>query len=228
MENEIQQNNSPVQPLPQTSTSIPTSPSANWSKILIATVLGLVVVAGSVFVGIQIGKNQTPSQQSTTVQPTATPTTAQTKVPSAEPIAKTKNGSPINPIISSPYGNSQSISLPIVIYNLSTEDYATYYKNITDKIVMPFLDYYLKGGGEEEKDIKVLVINRAVNQGYEFAFDSFTSTGKPGESGLINDNPKTGELNYWFPHCTGNCFLSKPYITKYPEVAKSAAPFPSE
>jgi len=67
MENENQPNISPVQPLPQTSTSI------SRSIILLFTVLGLIVIAGSVFVGIQVGKNQTPKQQPIVVQPTITP-----------------------------------------------------------------------------------------------------------------------------------------------------------
>ena len=70
MENEIQQNIPPVQPTDQTSSIIPTP--TNWSKILLFTVLGFVIVAGSVFVGIQIGQNQTSSQQSIVAQPTIT------------------------------------------------------------------------------------------------------------------------------------------------------------
>lgn len=72
MENEVQQNITPVQPLIQT--PIPTQPPTNWSKNLLFTVLGLIIVAGSVFVGIQIGKSQTPSQQPVVAQPTASPT----------------------------------------------------------------------------------------------------------------------------------------------------------
>lgn len=76
MENEIQQNTPLVQPLLQTSTSIPTLPSTNWSQVLLFTILGLIVVAGSVFAGIQIGKTQTPIQQPITAQPTVLPTQA--------------------------------------------------------------------------------------------------------------------------------------------------------
>jgi hypothetical protein len=76
MENEIQQNNPPVQPLPQTSTSAPTPPPTNWSNVLLFTILGLIVVAGSVFAGIQIGKTQTPIQQPVAAQPTILPTQA--------------------------------------------------------------------------------------------------------------------------------------------------------
>jgi hypothetical protein len=74
MENEIQQNNPPIQPLPQTPTPIPTQLPTNWSKILLFTVLGLIIVAGSVFTGIQIGKNQIPSQQPIVTQPIITST----------------------------------------------------------------------------------------------------------------------------------------------------------
>lgn len=71
MENEIQSNVPPVQPLPSSLPSISNQSSTNWSKILLFTVLGLVIIVGSVFVGIQIGKNQTPKKQPITAQPSA-------------------------------------------------------------------------------------------------------------------------------------------------------------
>lgn len=74
MENEVQPNVSPVQPLPPTLSPISTQSSISWSKVLLFTVLGLIVVAGSFFAGIQIGKNQTPNQQPITIQPTTSPT----------------------------------------------------------------------------------------------------------------------------------------------------------
>lgn len=86
MENEIQPDVSPVQPLPQTPSVIP--PSTNWSKILLFTILGLIIVAGSLFAGVQIGKNQTPNQQPIAVQPTASPTQIvanPTALPTANP-----------------------------------------------------------------------------------------------------------------------------------------------
>ncbi len=84
MENEVQQNTPPVQPLPQTPASVLTPPSTNWSKILLFVVLGLVIVAGSIFIGIQIGKSQAQSQQPIVAQPIASPT--QTAVnPTAQP-----------------------------------------------------------------------------------------------------------------------------------------------
>jgi hypothetical protein len=76
MENEVQQNVPPVQPLPQNPAPVPTPPT-KWSKVLIFTVLGLIVIAGSVFIGIQIGKSQiTKIQPITEIQiPTPTPLT---------------------------------------------------------------------------------------------------------------------------------------------------------
>ena len=86
MENEIQPNIPPVQPLPQTAAPVSTSPSTNWAKILLFTIIGLIIVTGSIFVGIQIGKNQTPTKQSITPQPTAIPT--QTAIsPTVQPTA---------------------------------------------------------------------------------------------------------------------------------------------
>jgi len=74
MENEIQPSILPVQPSPKNPPVVPTLPPTNWLKILSFTILGLIIVTGSIFFGIQIGKNQTPSQQPIGVQPTASPT----------------------------------------------------------------------------------------------------------------------------------------------------------
>src|SRR3990172_4684554 len=59
MENEIQPN-------------VPSH--TNWKKVLLFILLGLVVIAGSVFVVIRIGKSQTTNQQPTTEQLTNIPT----------------------------------------------------------------------------------------------------------------------------------------------------------
>lgn len=72
MENEILQNTPPVQPLPQTPPIVPSS--TNWSKILPFIALGFVIVASSVFIGIQIGKNRTPAPEPIINQPVVTPT----------------------------------------------------------------------------------------------------------------------------------------------------------
>lgn len=72
MENEAQPITPLTQSLPQN--PAPTPPSTNLLKITLFTVLGLVVVSGSVFAGIQIGKNQLVSQELALVEQTATPT----------------------------------------------------------------------------------------------------------------------------------------------------------
>jgi hypothetical protein len=61
------------QPLPQAPIPVPTT--INWSKILAFAILGLIVITGSVYIGIQIGKGQTQNQQSISTQPTVTTNT---------------------------------------------------------------------------------------------------------------------------------------------------------
>jgi len=70
MDNQTQPNTPSFQPQAQT----PTLSSTNRVKVLSFILLGLVVVAGSVFVGIQIGKTQTPNTEPVIVQPTTSPT----------------------------------------------------------------------------------------------------------------------------------------------------------
>jgi len=77
MENEIQPNILPVQPLPQTPTPVTTPATTNWSKILLFMILGLVIIAGLIF----IGKNITSNHQPIIVQPTVLPT--QTAIPAS-------------------------------------------------------------------------------------------------------------------------------------------------
>jgi hypothetical protein len=72
MENEIQPNTPPIQSIPQA----PVSPTTNWIKIILFILLGVLVIAVSVFIGIQIGRNQVSSQQPVAIQATASPTQA--------------------------------------------------------------------------------------------------------------------------------------------------------
>lgn len=70
MDNQTQPNIPPFQSQTQT----PTLPLTNWFKILLFSIFGLIIIAGSIFAGIQIGKNQTPSQQPITEQSNISPT----------------------------------------------------------------------------------------------------------------------------------------------------------
>lgn len=72
MESEIQLKTPPVQPLSQT--PAPVLSPKNRLKIPLFILMGLMIITGSVFVGIQIGKNQMPNQQPAAIQPAATPT----------------------------------------------------------------------------------------------------------------------------------------------------------
>lgn len=91
MEGEIQSNVPPVQPLPQAPTSAPSH--TNWSKILLFILLGIIVIAGSIFAGIQIGKNQITNQQPITVQPTSLSTQTVAN-PTALPTAPNSTSNP--------------------------------------------------------------------------------------------------------------------------------------
>lgn len=66
MENEVQPNTPPVQSPPQVPT--PPQPTPNRIRVVLIAVLGLIVVAGSVFAGIQIGKKQITDSQAITAQ----------------------------------------------------------------------------------------------------------------------------------------------------------------
>lgn len=61
-EDQEQSNTQSVTSIPQ----VPVSQSKNWLKLLLLTLLGLTITAGSVFAGIQIEKGQTTNRQSTT------------------------------------------------------------------------------------------------------------------------------------------------------------------
>lgn len=70
MENQTQPNIPPFQPQTQT----PTLPPTNWVKVLIFVIFGLAAIAGSTFIGVQIGKKQIVKQQTTTEQSNIIPT----------------------------------------------------------------------------------------------------------------------------------------------------------
>ena len=78
MENETQQNIPLVQTTPEIPTPDPTPPPTNWSKVILFTTLGLFIIVGLIFAGIQIGKSQVLIQEAIVITPTAmlTQTTA--------------------------------------------------------------------------------------------------------------------------------------------------------
>lgn len=73
------ENQTPITPTPVTNEppQIPVSPTLKFSKIVILAVFILVLMGGSLFAGIQIGKNQTSKIQNVNV-PTTTPSTEPT------------------------------------------------------------------------------------------------------------------------------------------------------
>lgn len=119
MENEIQPSVPPVQPMPQAPTSVPSH--TNWLKILLFVLLGIIIIAGSIFVGIQIGKNQTIDQQPVVKQPTIP--LIQTKVnPTADWQTYTKLGYEIKyPQSSVVTEFSLDPSIPDLLSSTSTE-----------------------------------------------------------------------------------------------------------
>lgn len=101
MDNQTQPNISSFQ------TQTPTLPSTNWAKVLLFVVFGLTVIAGSVFVGIQIGKNQTiKQQQPITEQPTNNLTQIVTE-------------SPASPTMPSPTNTTQSVKFTGIITEIN-------------------------------------------------------------------------------------------------------------
>lgn len=72
MNNEVQPNTPQTQPLTQFPT--PVSTPTNSPKVILFILLGLIIVAGAVYAGIQIGKSQTTNIQPITEQWTNIPT----------------------------------------------------------------------------------------------------------------------------------------------------------
>jgi hypothetical protein len=86
VESETQPSTPLSQPLPQIPTPVSPQPPIGWLKTLLFTLLGLIVIAGSVFIGIQIEKNQTSNQQPT-ITPSPTETILPTTIPTVDPTA---------------------------------------------------------------------------------------------------------------------------------------------
>ncbi len=54
-------------------TTLVPEPTKNWTKPILLSFIGILIAGGLVYAGVQIGKNQTPNQQSVIAQPTTTP-----------------------------------------------------------------------------------------------------------------------------------------------------------
>lgn len=70
IENKTQQNIPSAQP----ASPVPNQSINNWGKIVLLVLLGLIIIGGSIFAGIQIGKHQTTDQQQVAEKPTTNPT----------------------------------------------------------------------------------------------------------------------------------------------------------
>lgn len=169
MENQTQPSIPPFQPTPET----PVTPSINWSKIIIFILIGLVVIAGSVFAGMQIGKNQILKQPSIVEQSTIIPT--QTIIINPTTALPTKP----NPTID-PTANWKTINGKYWIFKVPKEWYFIKCLSGNDIILGPNLS-------KEFRDIEsecnfgirdLLSVNRTVG---EFALPTTTS---PDQNGI--------------------------------------------
>lgn len=84
MDNESQQNIPPVQPITQTPI---TPPPTNWLRIIIFIIFGLIIVAGAVFIGINIGKKQSTNSSVITDIPIDIPSPSLFNTPTSIPIS---------------------------------------------------------------------------------------------------------------------------------------------
>lgn len=77
----------PSSTVPQALPPTPTKSSHMWLRIILFIILGLIILGGAIFIGIQIGKNLTPNIQPIVAQPTSSST--QTEVnPTIQPTVK--------------------------------------------------------------------------------------------------------------------------------------------
>ena len=151
MENQIQKDVLRVQQLAQTPIPISTPPSTKRSRILLFTVLGLIVITGLVFAGIQIGEKQTSSKQSTTIQPTMSPTKTKTDQMTIAGVIRTSGLSE---------DEKQKLGLSNVTYQLTDfnkkdkQDIYGYYLISSDKTIESLLGKCVQITGTEPTEWK--------------------------------------------------------------------------
>ena len=145
MENKIEPSTLTSSPLPQVSVS----PRVNLLKILLFTALGLIVVSGFVFIGIQIGRNQILIQQPVVVQPTIAP--IETDQMTITGVIRTSGLSDYE---------RQKLDLTNVIYQLTDfnridkQDINGYYLLSSDKTIETFLGTCVQIIGTEPTEWK--------------------------------------------------------------------------
>lgn len=89
MENELQPITPLDQPISPAPTPTPALPRPNGYKTALSVVLGLIVIAGSIFAGIQIGKKQTSYREPVIVQPSISPSQVLTISPTKTIVTST-------------------------------------------------------------------------------------------------------------------------------------------
>lgn len=171
MENQIQTETSPYVPPVEPVVQTPVFPPTNRLIVILLVLLGIIIVAGLIFVGVQIGKGQTINQQPITVQPTVFPTQVVVN-PSATPIPPSPTTIPTAPtIITITTGTTVSPTTGWKTYTKSSKSLGSY--------SIKYPQHWIVVEKQTEDPKKEQVITTISNTGYIIEFSAFMDGWSP-------------------------------------------------
>lgn len=110
--------------------------------------------------------------------------------------------------------NACEVNLPVVVYKPAGLLTETDKKNLQERLVNPFFDYY----NESEISYITMTVDVPTKVGDPFTVEAIHKNG--GYQGFLFGK-RGGNIEWWKPECMGDCNFSEKFKAKYPAIVNN-------
>lgn len=187
---------------------------SNTASVVLAIIITLVVVGGGVYLWSQSSlktTEQKSQQQIVQLQNQVSELQKEnTDLKTTEQASST-----------TPSETSVDIQFPVVVYGRpgllnNTEEGLVEKKNLEEKLVQPFTDYY----NEDGVNLVAMYITVPQNIGEQYSVVAIFGSEKQYGANQFSFGAREQEYGYWEPGCMGTCDFSEAFKAKYPQIVK--------
>lgn len=125
------------------------------------------------------------------------------------------------PTASTPSETAVDIQFPVVVYGRpgllnNTEEGLIEKKNLEEKLVHPYTDYY----NEDGINLIAMYITVPQNIGEQYSVVAIFGSEKQYGTHQFGFGAREQEYNYWEPECMDPCDFSEAFKAKYPQIVE--------